>query len=365
VAQLNISNLTKLFDGVPAVDDLDLEIKDGELVSLLGPSGCGKTTTLRCIAGLESPDQGEISAGDDVLVSSSRGIEVPPNRRNVGMVFQSYALWPHMDVFGNVAYPLRCRRVKTAEIRRRVREAVDLVGLAHMLDRPVTQLSGGQQQRVALARALVAEPRFLLFDEPLSNLDAGLRATMRTEIRSLHNRLGRTSVYVTHDQLEALTVSDRIAVMNAGKIEQLGTSREVYSTPRTRFVAKFVGYENIFDATVCGRRGDRMQARLASGPTDVVTCVDNGAAEGAAVGLAVRASSITISGSRPSGDNSLVATVRTVAYLGDQIETTLDTAHGTVVAKVAPGLGSAGALLEVGEQCFVNLPADAVVSFLD
>jgi ABC-type Fe3+/spermidine/putrescine transport system ATPase subunit len=186
---------------------------------------------------------------------------------------------------------------------------------------------------------------------------------MRTEIRSLHSRLGHTSVYVTHDQLEALTVSDRIAVMNAGKIEQLGTPREVYSTPRTRFVAEFVGYENIFDAKVCGRRGGRMQARLTGGSMDVITCVDNGAAHGAAVGLAVRASSVNVSSSPLDGVNSLPATVRTAAYLGDQVETTLDTEHGTVVAKVASGLGTTGALLETGERCFVNLPPEAVVCF--
>ena len=360
MVSLSISNLTKSYGGGAAVDDLDLEINDGELVSLLGPSGCGKTTTLRCIAGLESPERGEIRAGDDVMVSAARGIDAPPERRNIGMVFQSYALWPHMNVYGNVAYPLRCRGVNTTEIRRRVREAVELVGLGHVLDRSVTKLSGGQQQRVALARALVAEPRFLLFDEPLSNLDAGLRATMRTEIRSLHNRLGRTSVYVTHDQLEALTVSDRIAVMNAGKIEQLGTPREVYSTPRTRFVAQFVGYENIFDATVAGRQGDRLQARLTGGSRGVITCVDNGAAEGTAVGLAARASALTLSTGRPDGDNSLPATVRMVAYLGDLIETTLDTEHGTVIAKVAPG---SGARVLTGEQCFVTFPPDAVVCF--
>jgi iron(III) transport system ATP-binding protein len=360
---LSISNLTKSYGGVVVVDDLDLEIKDGELVSLLGPSGCGKTTTLRCIAGLESPERGEIKAGETVLVSSARGIEAPPERRNIGMVFQSYALWPHMTVYGNVAYPLRCRRVRKAELRRRVRDAVELVGLGHMLDRSVAKLSGGQQQRVALARALVAEPRMLLFDEPLSNLDAALRATMRTEIRSLHNRLGRTSVYVTHDHLEALTVSDRIGVMNGGKIEQLGTPREVYSAPRTRFVAEFVGYENILEATVAGRRGDRIQARLMGGSNDVITCVDGGMAEGASVGLAVRASAINLSSGRGNCENSFPATVHTVAYLGDLIETTLETAHGKLTAKVAPGLGSIGSRLEVGEQCFVNLPTEAVVCF--
>jgi iron(III) transport system ATP-binding protein len=362
---LSINNLTKSYGGVPAVDDLDLDIKDGELVSLLGPSGCGKTTTLRCIAGLESSDEGEILAGDDVMVSTARGIEVPPERRNIGMVFQSYALWPHMTVYGNVAYPLRCRRVKTPEVRRRVRETVELVGLGHLLDRSVTALSGGQQQRVALARALVAEPRFLLFDEPLSNLDATLRATMRTEIRALHSRLGRTSVYVTHDQLEALTVSDRIAVMNGGKIEQLGTPNAVYSSPRTRFVAKFVGYENLFDATVIGRRGDRIQARLSGESDDVVTCLDNGAPEGATIGLAVRATSVNVSATEHGDGNSLAAGVRSVAYLGDQLEMTLGTAYGTVIAKVAPGQGLAASLMEVGQRCYVSLPGDSLVSFVE
>lgn len=238
----------------PALDGVSLEIEDGAFFTLLGPSGCGKTTLLRCIAGLEVPDSGEIRLGDRVLFSSDGGINVPPNRRDLGMVFQSYAIWPHMDVSENVAYPLtvrgRRRVYSRAEIERRVADLLDVIQIAHLARRKATMLSGGQQQRLAMARALVMEPPVLLLDEPLSNLDTRLREDLRVELTRIQERLGVTSIYVTHDQAEALAMSSSLAVMRDGVIEQRGTPEELYDYPRTRFVASFLGAANLVEARV-------------------------------------------------------------------------------------------------------------------
>jgi iron(III) transport system ATP-binding protein len=247
VANVSIRGLSKRFGGkVPttAVDSLDIEIEPGEFLVLLGPSGCGKTTTLRCIAGLESADEGSIAFGERTVFDAGRGTNVPPNKRNIGMVFQSYALWPHMTVRQNIGYPLRARRVKRAAAAEWIEEAAELVDCSALLDRYPGQLSGGQQQRVALSRGLVARPDLVLFDEPLSNLDARLRDQVRTEIHELHQRLHFTAVYVTHDQSEALALGDRLAIMRAGKIEQLGRPEEVFEEPATEYVAGFIGMEN-------------------------------------------------------------------------------------------------------------------------
>ncbi|HEX4743428.1 MAG TPA: ABC transporter ATP-binding protein [Candidatus Limnocylindria bacterium] len=250
-AYLELRGLRKRFpNGTVAVDGVDLDVREGEVVALLGPSGCGKTTTLRCIAGFEDPDEGTISL-------QGRRIDVlPPNRRAATMVFQGYALFPHLSVFENVAYGLRVRRVGGAALRERVERTLALVGLSGFGDRRPQQLSGGQQQRVALARALVLEPALLLFDEPLSNLDAKLREQLRLELRALVRRVGITSVYVTHDQAEAMTLADRIAVMDRGKIVQLGTPREIYDEPVARFVADFVGHANFVRGRVREVAGD-------------------------------------------------------------------------------------------------------------
>lgn len=241
-------------DDKPALDGVSLAIEDGAFFTLLGPSGCGKTTLLRCIAGLEIPDGGEIRLGDRILFSSARGINVSPNRRNLGMVFQSYAIWPHMDVSENVAYPLTVRgRRRThgrADIDRRVAELLDVIQIAHLAKRKATMLSGGQQQRLAVARALVMEPPVLLLDEPLSNLDTRLREDLRVELTRIQERLGVTSIYVTHDQAEALAMSSSLAVMRDGAIEQRGTPEELYDYPRTRFVASFLGAANLVEARV-------------------------------------------------------------------------------------------------------------------
>ncbi len=233
--KVTLNHLSKSFSGVVGVDDLSLDIHDGEFVAFLGPSGCGKTTTLLMIAGIYKPTSGEIRFGERVVN------RVAPKDRNIGMVFQSYALYPHMTVFGNMAYPLKLKKVPRQEQMERVKRTADVMGIGHLLDRRPGQLSGGQQQRVALGRALVKEPDLLLFDEPLSNLDARLRLTMRGEIKQLQKRLGITAIYVTHDQIEAMTMADRIAVMNGGKLLAFDTPDDLYDRPKTMFVAGFVG----------------------------------------------------------------------------------------------------------------------------
>jgi iron(III) transport system ATP-binding protein len=254
VADLSVRDLVVRYGDVLAVDRVSFAVAEGEFVSLLGPSGCGKTTTLRCIAGLESASSGQIRIGADLVVADGR--EVPPERRGVNMVFQSYAVWPHMSVFDNVAYGLRTRGIARAELDTRVAEVLRLVGLEGYGERYGTELSGGQQQRVAVARAVVTEPRLLLFDEPLSNLDAGLRERMRFELLALQRRLGRTSVYVTHDQAEAMVMSDRIILMNGGRIVQESSPRDLYERPVSRFAAAFVGNANMIEAQVTADHGD-------------------------------------------------------------------------------------------------------------
>jgi iron(III) transport system ATP-binding protein len=263
---LVVDDLVKTFDGsgrrsrstddtrVLAVDSVSFDVQDGELFTLLGPSGCGKTTTLRSIAGLERPDGGHIALGDRVLFDGRRKINTPANSRRLGMVFQSYAIWPHMSVFDNAAFPVtvlpRGRRPSRAQLRERVMRVLEVTDLAALADRAATKLSGGQQQRLALARALVGEPDLMLLDEPLSNLDAKLREAMRFELKRLQRELGLTAIYVTHDQAEALAMSSRIAVVNEGKIVQLGKPREIYERPASEFVATFVGVTNLLRGTV-------------------------------------------------------------------------------------------------------------------
>ncbi len=253
---VKIRHLSKVFqtgDGiVQAVQDVDLDVEQGSFLSLLGPSGCGKTTTLRCIAGLEVPEEGEIFIDGKLMVSVSQRVFIPPHKRNIGMVFQSYAIWPHMNVFNNVAFPLT--QIKPRPSRKQTREkvmyALELVRLGKLDKRPAPQLSGGQQQRLALARALVKEPQVLLLDEPLSNLDAKLREEMRVELKELTRRLGITSIYVTHDQLEALALSDIVAVMHNGMIIQIGSPKDIYMSPSSKFVASFIGMSNLIEGKI-------------------------------------------------------------------------------------------------------------------
>jgi iron(III) transport system ATP-binding protein len=255
VSQILLEQVSRRFGSATAVDHVTLSIAEGEFVTLLGPSGCGKTTTLRMVAGLELNDGGKISIGGTVVSDAARGIFVPPDRRRIGMVFQSYAIWPHMSVFDNVAYPLRIRRRPSAEIKEKVAVALKLVEMESFADRPAPHLSGGQQQRVAIARALVFQPEVLLLDEPLSNLDAKLRTQTGDEFRALQKRLRITTLYVTHDQDEAMALSDRVVVMHAGRILQVGTPEDIYRRPHNRDVAAFFGSPNFLEAEVvsCSR----------------------------------------------------------------------------------------------------------------
>ena len=273
---------------VPAVDGIDLDVAQGEFVVLLGPSGCGKTTLLRCIAGLESPDHGEITIHGDRHYVSAEGLDSSPNKRKLGMVFQSYALWPHMKVFSNVAYPLQVKRVSRQQVRERVTEVLKTVGVGELLEQYPGQLSGGQQQRVALARALVSSDGLLLFDEPLSNVDAKVREQLRYEIRRMQQQIGFAAIYVTHDQEEAMELADRIAVLKKGRIAQLGTAQEIYETPADRYVAKFIGATNEISGSVASIEGEgratvATEAGLVSGILG-----EEGLAEGDAVSVIVR-----------------------------------------------------------------------------
>jgi iron(III) transport system ATP-binding protein len=250
MSQVIIENVNRKFGNVTAVHSINLTVNAGEFVTLLGPSGCGKTTTLRMVAGLEQNTGGRITIGDTVVSDADKGLFLAPDRRRLGMVFQSYAIWPHMTVFDNVAYPLRIRRRPAAEIRDRVGKALEMVEMAQYAERPSPALSGGQQQRVAIARALVFEPKVLLLDEPLSNLDAKLRMQMGDEFRTLQQRLGITCLYVTHDQEEAMALSDRIVVMQGGNILQIGTPEQIYQTPHSQAVASFLGTPNMLECAV-------------------------------------------------------------------------------------------------------------------
>ncbi len=270
-----------------AVQDTTLEIRPGTFVTLLGPSGCGKTTTLRMIAGFESPDEGEIYLGGEAIN------ELTPNKRDTAMVFQSYALLPHYNVFDNVAYGLKIRKLPKDEIKKKVTEILKLVELEGMESRMTNQLSGGQQQRVALARALVLEPGVLLFDEPLSNLDAKLRVTMRTEIRKIQQKVGITAIYVTHDQSEAMALSDEIIIMSKGKVEQMGSPREIYYHPNSRFVADFIGEANFLDAKVLETDGEKAAIEVAGQKISVLNYA--GAAAGQNSSLVLRPESVTLS----------------------------------------------------------------------
>ena len=274
---IKLEELVKTYAGSaePAVKGIDVTVPNGELVTLLGPSGCGKTTTLRCIAGLEMPDSGRIQIGDRTVFDPVEKIKLRANQRNTGMVFQSYAIWPHMTVAENVAYPLKVGRVDKTSRRERVERALDLVGLKDFADRPAPNLSGGQQQRVALARALVSEPDILLFDEPLSNLDATLRESMRQEIREVQQRLGIAALYVTHDQTEALAISDQVIVMSHGEILDIGTPQRIYERPSSLAVARFIGLANIFDITDITTNGS-----LHTGTCDIGSISFPGALDG-------------------------------------------------------------------------------------
>ncbi|MCO5731194.1 ABC transporter ATP-binding protein [Rhizobium sp. SSA_523] len=309
-------NVRKIFGSFTAIPDLSLTIEPGELVTLLGPSGCGKTTTLRMLAGLEHPTSGRILiGGKDVTM-------LPANERDVSMVFQSYALFPHMNALDNVAYGLQSSGMKKAEARERAEEGLALVGLAGFGQRLPAELSGGQQQRVAVARALALEPQVLLLDEPLSNLDARLRRRVRTEIRDLQQRLGFTAVYVTHDQDEALAVSDRVVIMKDGEIAQAGSPRTLYESPASAFIADFMGEANVIDCEIVSTQADMATIRIGGLEQQVLS---RGSVPGPGR-LAVRPNAIVL---EPASEAALLGTILHSAYLGDHIEYEVETASGT------------------------------------
>jgi iron(III) transport system ATP-binding protein len=344
---------------IRAANDVGFEVPPGKLFTLLGPSGCGKTTTLRSIAGLERPRLGEISVGDELVYSSERGIFVPPNQRGLGMVFQSYAIWPHMTVFENAAFPLRVGRARypRQEIAARVGRVLQTVDLADMAQREATKLSGGQQQRLALARALVMEPRLLLLDEPLSNLDAKLRERMRFELKRLQRELGITTVYVTHDQSEALALSHSIAVMNQGRIEQIGAPREIYERPLNQFVADFIGSTNFIDGTVSGADGAAGFYRVSCQLGELKALAHEALKPADKVVLSVRPEDIHLSESRPHGENVWQATVDQKVFLGEFADFQVAIGERRLQSRVHPSLRT-----RVGEPIFVRIDPEKCVA---
>ena len=364
VSFLRIQNLYKTFDRVVAVNHINLEVAEGEFFTLLGSSGCGKTTTLRMVGGLEKPDGGEIHLGDRCLVSESKRLFIKPEKRDMGMVFQSYALWPHMTVFENVVYPLKLRGIKGREAEKRVAEVLELVGLAGLEDRPAPALSGGQQQRVALARALVFSPRVLLLDEPLSNLDAQLREEMRRELKSLQQRLGITVLFVTHDQIEALSLSDRIAIMQTGQLEQVGGPEDVYYHPATPFVRDFLGKTFLLPGKILGIADQQINVAIQqfdASPLSIqrsnLSASGNGlTGVGQSVMVAIRPEQVELWAKAPEGKLNMVpANLQSVQFLGDRYEYTVALGSETRVL-VSP----ASRYLKAGEKIYLELKSEGI-----
>jgi iron(III) transport system ATP-binding protein len=346
VAAVELRNLTKVYGAAAVVDDVSLHIEHGSLVCLLGPSGCGKTTTLRLIAGFVEPTAGEILVGGRLMSSPAR--TVPPERRNMSMIFQSYALWPHMTVSENICYGLKLRKLDRETIARKLQAILATTRLEALADRYPAELSGGQQQRVALARALIVEPETLLLDEPLSNLDANLREEMRFEVRRLHDAYRYTTVYVTHDQAEAMTTADLIAVMNAGRIEQLGTPEDIYERPRSEFVARFIGASNIV-------RGKALDAAHIAFAGVALHCSGAALAPGAEAAIAIRQHEITLSTAPPvNGVNVLPATVARQVFLGSSRDYMVEVAGGAVLrVTTSPAIS-----IPQGSAVWLHLPPE-------
>jgi iron(III) transport system ATP-binding protein len=345
---------------VNAAQDVCIDVPEGHFFTLLGPSGCGKTTTLRSIAGLERPNGGTITVGDVVVFSAQRHVFVPPNQRGFGMVFQSYAIWPHMDVFTNTAFPLQVGKKKysKAEIDAKVMRVLKAVQLDHLRDREATKLSGGQQQRLALARALVMEPKLLLLDEPLSNLDAKLREAMRFELKRLQRELKITTIYVTHDQSEALAMSHQIAVMNAGRIQQIGTPREIYERPQSQFVADFVGTTNFVDGTVIARDAEdgyyaieTELGTLRSLSVDTVKVGDR-------VVLSIRPEDVRLNESRPEAPNNVLSgVIDQKVFLGEALDWQLKVGNRTLLSRTHPTIYT-----RIGESVWAHIDAAKCVA---
>lgn len=351
---LALTSLTKRFGPFDVVDRLNLHLRPGEFISLLGPSGCGKTTTLRMIAGFVQPSSGQIELNGQVL-SSAAG-SVPPERRGMSMIFQSYALWPNMTVEQNVAFGLKMRKVPREERRRRVGEILEVVRLGHLASRYPNELSGGQQQRVSLARALVIKPNILLLDEPLSNLDANLREEMRGEIRRLHDEFGTTSVYVTHDQTEAMAMSDRIAVMNKGRIEQIADPLTLYTRPATRHVAAFLGCCNILSGVRQGEMVSFEGFSVAAGRIGEGAPILGGS-------FSVRPQTLSLSGGRPAaGAVALEGNVAERVFLGESWDYVFQSRDGGLKLRVT---APPPQVLAIGEPVWVTLDPSRIVSIQD
>jgi iron(III) transport system ATP-binding protein len=344
---LRLERIVKRYGKVKAVDDVSLDVRDGELLTLLGPSGCGKTTILRCVSGFIRPDSGEIYLGERKIT------EIPPQKRGTGLVFQNYALWPHMTVFQNLSFGLQIKKLSKGQIGENVERALNLVQLQGYEDRYPRQLSGGQQQRVALARALVLEPEVLLLDEPLSNLDALLREQMRFEIAQIHKHSGITTLYVTHDQTEAMVISDRIAVLEKGRIMQLGTPLEIYSTPANKFVAGFMGTTNFIHGIVA--RVDKDYAVLSTDDGIAVTGRAGELKEGAEADVAIRPEGITFLSAKPPSEEANIyeAEVVRASYVGELIDYQLRIKNHTIRAKGGVRNAYAG-----GDRVLIKLDPD-------
>ncbi len=352
--EIRIINVSKhYYSGgktIKALDNVNLTIPANQIFTLLGPSGCGKTTLLRCIVGLESPDVGEIQIGGEIVWSSEKNIYVPTENRGLGMVFQTYAIWPHMDVFNNVAYPLQTRKMPKDQIRSQVDKTLRFVQLAGFENRPATKLSGGQQQRVALARALVAEPKVILFDEPLSNLDAKLREETREELRTFLTELQITAVYVTHDRIEALALSDIVAVMNAGRIIEAGTPREIYFNANHRFVADFIGRTNLIDATVTSQ--DQSITTVDSAIGSVVCRKQHDMTPGDKVTLCLRPEFIRLKrGDATQTQNVFNGQIQSLVFIGEAFEGEITIDDTQLFIKIEPD-----SAIEVGDN--VNFTVD-------
>jgi iron(III) transport system ATP-binding protein len=360
---LTVDGLVKIYKtdygDVQAVKGVSFNVAAGEVVTLLGPSGCGKTTMLRCIAGLEKPDGGNITLDGEPVFTFEGGSNVPTHRRPISMVFQSYAIWPHMSVFDNIAYPLKVGKIKfsKSDIRERVTKALETVRIPELASRSATMLSGGQQQRVAVARALVKEPKLLLLDEPLSNLDAKLREDMRLELKELFYRTGISALYVTHDLLEALVLSDKIIVMNTGIIAQTGSPRDVYSQPQDQFVADFMGAGNVLPGTIISKVADNVKVDLGFG--EITSKVFVNVKEGDKVLVAIRPEGIGISNSdSASGDSTaLPCTVETDAFLGSSMEYLVRVGEHSLRVRTLPSVDA----YEPGTDAFIHITPESCV----
>ena len=352
--EIDVDGLVKTFGDQRALDGVGFRVEDGELFTLLGPSGCGKSTTLMSIAGFQEPEQGRIAVGDTTVFDARAGVAVPAERRNLGIVFQSYAVWPHMTVFENLAFPLKVRRLKRGEIRTRVGQTLELVEMTPYEKRYPHQLSGGQQQRVALARALVYSPSVLLLDEPFSNLDAKLRIRARSWVKELQHRLGLTTIFVTHDQDEALSMSDRIAVMSAGEVQQIGRPEEVYRQPENRFVAEFVGRVNLIEGVVAEVGAQGAVLAVDGSGQRLSIAAPEGARVSERMTVVVRPEALDLLAAgegSPDGTNTWDARVQSAAFLGDHYEYELEAGPLRLTAQTSRRVD--------GDRIRVHIPAAA------